>query len=151
LIEDMPARSTPYETNEVLDRLEFVPLIEIVASRFIDKKSRSPMELLADSMSSGAFIVGAPIAEWRGVDFGNQKVELAIDGQVVQSVAGSRHASHLLDGVVWLANHLAGRTGGFRAGDVVTTGALKGATPAKTGKRAVGDWGKLGQVEVQFR
>ena len=151
LTQDLPPRALPYGKAEVLDRLEFVPLMELLASRFVDRKACSPLENLADCMSNGGFIVGAPIADWRGVDFGSRKVELAINGRVVQSAAGSSNAATLLDGAIWLANHTAGRTGGLRAGDVVTTGALKGTSPAKAGDTAVGDWGPLGRVEVQFR
>lgn len=148
---DMPPRAMPYGEAEVFERLEFLPLIELIASRYIDKKSRSPLELMADGMTHGAFVVGKPIAAWRDLDFKRQPVTLAINDKVVQSAVGKPTKGNPADGIVWLANHVAGRSGGLRTGDVITTGALAGTTPAKAGDNAVGDWGPWGCVEVRFR
>jgi 2-keto-4-pentenoate hydratase len=144
--EDLPPRATSYTDADVKERLEFVPLVELIASRYIDKKARTPFEMLADSLSNGAFVIGPPIADWQRFDFRNHPVSLTINGEVVQSVGGTAHKGHPTDGVVWLAN----RPAGLRAGDVITTGALKGATAAQAGDTVIGDWGEWGRVEVQF-
>ena len=148
--EDLPPRATPYTDAEVVERLDFVPLMELIASRYIDKKARTPFEMLADSLSNGAFVIGQPIADWQAFDFRNHDVSLTINGTVVQSVGGTPHKGNPSDGVVLLANWAAGRSAGLRAGDVITTGALKGATTAQAGDTVIGDWGDWGRVEVQF-
>lgn len=148
---DLPPRGKPYEWVEVFEKLEFVPLMELVSSRYVEKECRSPLELLADNLTNGAFIVGAPIAEWDAFDFRNHPASLTINGKTVQSAPGTPHEGSPPDGIVWLANHTAGRTGGLRKGDVITTGALNGTTKAGAGDKAVGDWGDWGKVEVSFR
>ena len=147
---DLPPRSKRYDYDEVAASVDFVPLIELVGGRFRDRGALTSFEQLADANGNDAFIVGAPVENWRGTDFLKQRVELAIDGHVVQSARGTHPAGDPLLLVVWQANHAASRAGGLRQGDVVTTGSLQGATPIAAGSRAAGDWGGLGRTEVFF-
>jgi 2-keto-4-pentenoate hydratase len=148
---DLPPRDQAYRYEEVVDAVDFVPLIEIVGSRYRDRTGLSVAEQLADANANGAFVLGKAITDWRSFDFMRQRVELAIDGTVVQSAMGTHPAGDPLKLVVWQANHLTGRNGGLRSGAVVTTGSLQGMTPAGAGSRSVGDWGSWGRVEVAFR
>ncbi len=152
VLADLPPRALPYLYEEVAAAIEFVPLIEVIASRFRDRAGFGMAEILADANANGGFVLGAAIKDWRGIDFRTVKVDLAIDGAIVQTALDT----HPLGGnparlVHWQANHLTGRAGGLKRGDIVTTGALKGIAPAKAGNHAVGDWGALGRVEVSFR
>jgi 2-keto-4-pentenoate hydratase len=52
-----------------------------------------------------------------------------VDGAVMLETRGGNPAGDLMRLVVWLANHVAGRTGGLRAGDFVTTGSFIGMQP----------------------
>jgi 2-keto-4-pentenoate hydratase len=151
LTRDLPPRGTPYTKDEVFAALEFLPLFELLSSRYIDRKSRSQPESLADSLTNGAFITGKAIKDWRGFDFVNHKATLAINGKVVQTAEGSLKKSNPPDNIVWLANHVTGRQGGLRSGQVITTGALAGTTPTKAGDKVVGDFGDWGKIEVSFR
>ena len=147
---DLPARSEPYRYDEIAASVDFVPLIELVGGRFRDRSALTGFEQLADANGNDAFILGAPVEGWRGTDFVKQRVELAIDGQVVQSALGTHPAGDPLRLVVWQAGHAAARAGGLKRGDIVTTGSLQGATPIAGGSRVTGDWGELGRVEVFF-
>jgi 2-keto-4-pentenoate hydratase len=152
LAEDLPARPQPYSYDEVVAALAgFCPCIEVLGSRFKDASDYSAAEKLADGNSNGALVTAGPLADWKGLDFATQKVELSIDGKVVQSAVGTHPAVDPVKLVVWTANHLAARTGGLRRGDVVTTGSLDGATPVGPGSTGVGTYGAFGRVEVAFR
>jgi 2-keto-4-pentenoate hydratase len=148
---DLPARSTQYGYDEIAASVDFVPLIELIGGRFRDRGALSAFEQLADANGNDAFIVGTPVEAWRGTDFRARRVELAIDGRVVQSALGTHPAGDPLLLVVWQANHAATRSAGLKRGDVVTTGSLQGATPIAAGRHAAGDWGPLGRVEVFFQ
>jgi 2-keto-4-pentenoate hydratase len=52
--------------------------------------------------------------------------------------------------VVWLANHLAERCGGLKAGQIVTTGSCTGLPFAKPGDRAIVTFEHLGTAQVTF-
>jgi 2-keto-4-pentenoate hydratase len=143
---DLPPRARAYAYDEVAEAVDFVPLIEVLGSRYRDRLAVSAAEQLADANANGAFIVGAPIAGWRDFDFRTMRVDLAIDGEVVQSACGTHPTGDPLVLVIWLADHVAVRCGGLKSGDIVTTGSLQGATPIAAGSRAQGDWGLGGQV-----
>jgi len=150
ILKDLPARGTAYGYDEVVEAIEFVPLIEVIGTRYREIAGLSAPEMLADANANGAFIVGAAIRDWRKIDFAAVTVELTIDGKLAQTALNT----HPLGGdpaklVVWQANHAAGRTGGLKQGDIVTTGALKGMSPAGAGK-GVGTWEAYGRVEVSF-
>jgi len=145
---DLPPRAGGYGYDEVAAAVDFLPLIEVIGSRYRDRTGLSEAELLADANGNGAFILGAPIAEWRELDFRTLRVELAIDGRIVQSACGTHPAGDPVRLVLWQANHTAARCGGLKSGDVVTTGSLQGATAIAAGSRAIGDWGRWGRIEL---
>ena len=149
ILRDLPGQDHGYD--EVAAAIEFVPLIEVIASRFRDRTGLGAAEMLADANANGAFVVGAAIADWCSIDFRKVKVELAINGAIVQTALDTHPLGDPARLVQWQANHLAGRTGGLKQGDIVTTGALKGMSPVTAKGRGVGDWGALGRVEVAFR
>jgi 2-keto-4-pentenoate hydratase len=147
ILEDMPPRKRPYSADEVSNRLAFIPVIEIVSSRYIDHTACSKMELLADG-ANGALIVGEAVHEWRAIDFREVKVRLALNGQVIQSALGDHPLESPASLVVWLANHATRRCGGLKRGMVATTGGLKGADPVGAGDVLHGTWQGLGAVNV---
>jgi 2-keto-4-pentenoate hydratase len=150
--QDLPDRPQPYSYDEVLAAIEgFCPCIEVLGSRFKDRSGLSSAENLADGSANGALVYAGPLALWRDLDFVTQRVELAIDGKIVQSAVGTHPAGDPVKLVVWTANHLMARTGGLKCGDVVTTGSLDGATPIGPGSSGVATYGAFGRVEVAFR
>jgi 2-keto-4-pentenoate hydratase len=150
--QDLPDRAQPYSYDEVVAAIEgFCPCIEVLGSRFKDRTGFAAAENLADGNANGALVYAGPLAEWQGLDFATQKVELQIDGKVVQTAVGTHPAGDPVKLVVWTANHLTTRTGGLKRGDVVTTGSLDGATPIGPGSRGVATYGAFGRVEVALR
>jgi 2-keto-4-pentenoate hydratase len=146
---DLPGRSGGYRPDEIAQAVDFVPLIEVIGSRYRDPLGLAPAELLADANGNRTFILGGPVARWRDLDFRTVRVELAIDDRVVQSACGTHPAGDPIRLVVWLADHVAARCGGLKSGEVVTTGSLQGATPIAAGSRAIGTWGSWGRVAVE--
>jgi 2-keto-4-pentenoate hydratase len=127
---DLPPIGRPYETQDVADAIDYiVPAIEVVESRYVNFRALDRMSVVADSMSNGGFIHGEPVHDWRGLDLVNPTASLVVDGAVVLETKGGNPAGDLMRLVTWLANHLAERTGGLRAGDFVTTGSFIGMQP----------------------
>ena len=127
---DLPPIGRPYETEDVADAIDYiVPAIEVVESRYVNFRVLDRMSVLADSLSNGGFIHSEPVHDWRGLDLVNPTASLVVDGAVILETKGGNPAGDLMRLVVWLANHLAERTGGLRAGDLVTTGSFIGMQP----------------------
>ena len=129
---DLPPIGRPYETADVVAAIDYaVPAIEVVESRYVNFRALDRLSVVADSMSNGAFIHGEPVQDWQGLDLENLTATLVVDGAVTLETTAGNPAGDLLRLVTWLANHVAERTGGLRAGDFVTTGSFIGMQPVE--------------------
>jgi 2-keto-4-pentenoate hydratase len=127
---DLPPRGWSYETADVVAAIDYaVPAIEVVESRYVDFRALDRLSVVADSMSNGGFIHGEPVYDWQSRDLENLTATLVVDGAVTLETKAGNPAGDLLRLVTWLANHVAERTGGLRAGDFVTTGSFIGMQP----------------------
>ena len=93
--------------------------------------------MLADMLSNGALVVGAPLKAWSNIDFTTIAVEFAVNGKVVVSRRGGLPSGDPLGGVVALANHLARRGTPLLAGQYITTGSYTGVHLASPGDEMV--------------
>ena len=154
---DLPSRDRPYGLEEIKDAIDgFVPLVELVGGRFLERGSLGVPEQLADGYGAGVF-VGEVLSDWRHIDFRALEAQLWIEGTKCQSAQDVHPAGYPLVLVVWLANHLAGRptVGGLRRGQIVTTGGLAGVTPVHGGERVearyrLGDGSLLAALRFNF-
>jgi 2-keto-4-pentenoate hydratase len=148
---DLPPRAAPYGRDDVLAAIDTVcPAIEIVDSRLREFLKSSPDDKLADNVGNGGFVYGAPIAAWRALDLSALRVRFELAGkQLVDKIGGCPSGDPII-AVVWLANHLTGRCGGLKAGQIVTTGSCIGMPFAKPGDQAVATFDQLGTVRVTF-
>lgn len=149
LARDLPPRAAPYTEAEVLAALRSVhPVIEIVDSRFADMRAVDPLSALADFASHGALAVGAGRAAALRIDQTRQPVTLASGGATLYAGVGGNAAGDVFRLLAWLANHAAGRCGGLRAGQIVTTGSCSGLTFAAPPARVRASLEGLGACEV---
>jgi 2-keto-4-pentenoate hydratase len=145
----LPPRAESYGEDEVWDAVDTLhPAIELVDSRFADFRAMDKLALLADNQSNGAFCHGAPIGQWRDVDFLRQPASLVIDGKEAASAVGGNAAGHPRRLLAWLANHCAGRGRGLRAGDIVTTGTHTGLVFLAPGQTATVRFPGLGEAAL---
>ncbi len=148
---DLLPRLVPYSRAEVLAALDTLhPAIEVVDSRFRDREAVDELSRVADNQSNGHLVYGAPVADWRPVDLTRQPVRLTVDGAVVAEAIGGNTGGDPLRGVEWLANHLAARGGGLRAGEIVTTGSCTGLLFVKPGAVVVAEFPGLRSVGLAF-
>jgi len=133
---------------DIVDAIEFVPLIELLDSRFTDPAALTAEERLADRNANGACIVGPALRDWKSLDFSKLRVTLAVDGTIIQAACGTHPAGDPVLLVVWQAEHCRQRGRPLAIGDVVTTGSLQGNSPIATGTAALGIWEQAGQIEL---
>ena len=148
---DLPPREKPYARADVLAAIDAVaPAIEIVDSRLTGFLKAAPMDKLADNVGNGAFVHGAPVADWRSLDLSALRVRLELGGKTLVDKVGGCPSGDPLVAVAWLANHLTGRCGGLKAGQIVTTGSCVGMPFAKSGDTAIASFDGLGAAQVTF-
>jgi 2-keto-4-pentenoate hydratase len=148
---DLPPRDRPYDRADVLAAIDAAcPAIEIVHSRLQGFLKAAPEDKLADNVGNGAFVHGAPVTDWQRLDLSALRVRLELGGKTLVDKVGGCPSGDPLVAVVWLANHLTGRCGGLKAGQIVTTGSCVGMPFAQPGDTARASFDGLGAVQVTF-
>jgi 2-keto-4-pentenoate hydratase len=149
--EDLSPRDTPYTREEVFAAMASChPAIEVLESGFTDNTAVAKLTGAADLQFNGAFVYGAPIANWRNIDWNNERVTLAVDGVGRVDRTGSNTSGDLMRLPVFLANEGAARTGGLRRGQWITTGSWTGNTPALAASFVTAEFCTAGRVECRF-
>ena len=144
---DLPADGAPYDAVAAVQ-----PAIEIVDSRFAGGLRAGGLSLIADNGAQGAFVLGAGIEDWRGLDLAAMRTELLVNGEQVSDGSGANVLGHPLEPLVWLANARAAHGGGLAAGEIVTTGSTCAALGfADAGDSAEARFAAIGSVSVSFR
>src|SRR3954466_2403084 len=131
---DLPARSTPYTTQQVLDPVEPLhPAIEIPDSRFSDFAGAGEAQLIADNACAHLFVLGpATTSDWRSLDLVEQRPVVTMRGQ--QFIGHGRNVvGDPRIGLTWLATDLPQLGVARRAGGVVTTGTCHAPLPIQAG------------------
>jgi 2-keto-4-pentenoate hydratase len=148
---DLPARSTPYTTQQVLDAVETLhPAIEIPDSRFSDFAGAGEAQLIADNACAHLFVLGpATTSDWRSLDLVEQRPVVTMRGRRFighgRNVLGDPRIA-----LTWLTNELRQLGVTLKAGRVVTTGTCHAPLPIQAGDFLAADFGGLGKVSVGF-
>jgi 2-keto-4-pentenoate hydratase len=147
---DLPPRATPYTRQEVADAIAgFHPAIEVLQSRFLEPGAVTPMTGLADTQAHGAFVYGAPAADWRGDDLAAVSLVQRVDGAVNATRTG-QPGGDLLGEVVWLANVGSVWAGGLKAGQFVTCGSWSGANRVGPTAKVRVAFSTVGEAALDF-
>ena len=126
------------------------PAIEIVDDRACDYDSLDGLSLVADNAFNFGIVLGPETADWTGLDVPALRGRLAINGEIVGEGAGSAVMGHPFEALAWLANDLASRGRGLRAGDVVMTGSIVATKWPSAGDEVVVDLDALGEVRLNL-
>ena len=128
-----------------------LPVIEVVESRLADREGSDPLCQVADLLSHGALVLGAPSAlPPAQLDLRMLAATQSFDGQVVADTVGGNPAADVWHLLGWLALHCAQRGQPLRRGQIVTTGSCTGMLSAPAGARVQGQVAGVGVAEVQF-
>jgi 2-keto-4-pentenoate hydratase len=128
---DVPASRAPYDRATIAPYVEAcMPAFELIEDRHADYRDLDAESILTDRCWCAGVVLGTPVAEWRKLDVATTPVELIWNGKVIdQGVAGDS-MGHPLEGLAWIANHLAARGRAMAKGEIVITGsALKTRFP----------------------
>lgn len=149
--EDLPPREKAYSRDEVVAAIGSChPAIEVMESGLTDPLKAEKLSMIADLQMHGAFVYGDAVANWQAIDFSKEHVVLAVDGVVRVERTGSNTSGDLMRLLPWLANEGAGRTGGLKAGQWITTGSWTGLTLAIACSVVNVQFSAAGEVDLQF-
>jgi len=148
---DLPPVSGTRDRDEVAAAVEgVIPGIEIVDSRFDDWTTIGALSLIADNACNAAWVKGALLKDWRGIDLAAQAVRVTVNGKVAREGSGSAVLGHPLNALEWLANSLNLRGAGLQAGQYITTGVTTEVYMAERGDRITAEFGAVGTAELIF-
>ena len=121
--------------QEVIDAIDSVGgFSELISIRIRDAQGGTKATLpqfIADGLSNGGFIQPKHKKPFGQVDLHNVKAEVIVNGKTVST--GDSRGFAFIDALVYLANSLPKYSRYLRAGDIVITGSVLKAPPAKAG------------------
>ncbi len=121
----------------------------MLQSRFADPDAATPLSNLADLIQHGALIIGAPIANWRELDYSAMTIHQTATDTPDRQHTGNP-AGDMIRLIAWLADHGAVWAGGLKAGQIVTCGSWTGKSFPPPGSRAVAQFSGADPVIVEF-
>ncbi len=151
--EDLPARpGKPYDRAEILAATRaIIAGIEIVAPRFPDPPKPPFLAILADNIGNGAYLRGAEVRNFDGLDLAHLRARLSVDGRLTHDAVGGHAKGDPLTPVIDYANAPCDLLGGLRAGQIVTTGTLSGCPYVEGSAKITAEVEGLGKVELELR
>lgn len=146
---DLPSRADRYADEEIAASIgEVLVALELCNARISDWKAAPALWKLADFGLNAALVTGGGTGAWRSLEFSSQRAELLIDGQRCVDVTGAHPCGNPFRLLPWLVAHCARRTGGLRAGDVVTTGSWGGMHAVAPGQIVVARFTGIGEASA---
>jgi 2-keto-4-pentenoate hydratase len=148
---DLPPRGRDYGMEEVCDAVAAMHLaIEIPDARYEVFDTIGAPSICADCAFHAWFVLGRQVANWRKLDLPIHAVRALKQDRVVAEGSGANALGDPRIALTWLANHLAKRGLGLKAGEIVTTGTCVKPVEISAGDTVVMDFGALGTVSCGF-
>jgi 2-keto-4-pentenoate hydratase len=126
-----------------------LPAIEIVDSAINDWKI-TLVDTVADNASSALFVLGNQPVALGSLQLADVAMTMTKNGEQVSSGSGAACLGHPLRAAYWLAQTMAAREQGLRAGEVILSGALGPMVPVAAGDLIEADVGSLGRVSCRM-
>lgn len=147
---DLPASRAPYDRWSVEPAVDSVMAsIELVDDRWADYKAIDTPSLIADDFFGLGCVLGDPVP-WRGQDLAAIEGSMAINGEVAGTGRGGDIMGHPIEALAWLANSMAQRGRGLRAGEFVSLGSIVQTVWVAQGDTVTIDIRGLGKATARF-
>jgi 2-keto-4-pentenoate hydratase len=142
---DLPASGALYTRESVAPAVAgAMPAFELIEDRHADYTKTQASSLIVENCWNGGVVIGTPkpmaCAALAGIPG-----RLVIDGKAI----GDGNSEDPCATLAWLANHLAERGRGLKAGMVVITGSLIPTVSIAAGQRAVFTVDGLGEIAME--
>jgi len=149
---DLPKRAAPYTEAEVRSAIAEPRLVlELLGTRYADPAAASWPEMMADFVQNQGLFIGPVFPEGLAAPLESFPVTIGTPAGVHSTHAGRHGDGHPLRPLYWIANFLAARNEGLRAGQVVTTGSYAGAIEVPIGVPLTVTFGDLGRIDIELQ
>jgi 2-keto-4-pentenoate hydratase len=149
---DMPKRAAPYTEAEVRSAIAEPRLVlELLGTRYADPAAASWPEMMADFVQNQGLFIGPDFPGGLAAALESFPVTIRTADGVHSTHAGRHGDGHPLRPLYWIANFLAARDEGLRAGQVVTTGSYAGAIEVPIGVPMTVTFGDLGRIDIELQ
>jgi 2-oxo-3-hexenedioate decarboxylase/2-keto-4-pentenoate hydratase len=148
---DLPPRGVPYSVDDVRAAVGAIATaIEIVDDRWDDYRRVDTPTLIADDFFNDASVLG-PLRRFdRALDLAALRGVTRVNGVEAGRGSGTDVLGGPLNALAWLANHLAARGPGLRAGEFVSTGSVVQTQWIARGDRVEIEIEGLGRCAARF-
>lgn len=147
----LPPCPSGYSRAEIIEAVDaLVPAFELINCRFEALPLDNAPVAIADCGLNGAMVLGTPITDWRDLDVPHHSVHLLVDGIVKGEGTGASALGDPRNVLDWAVNKLSRSGVGLEKGQILSTGTCTGVVFLEPRQTAVGDFGKLGKIEVRF-
>jgi 2-keto-4-pentenoate hydratase len=152
LATSLPARAEEYGEDEVAAAIDcLLPTLEIGDTVFDDWYGSSAFfGSCLDNGGGAALVCGDPVADWRGLDLPDARIQISLNGQRINEGYGRAAMGHPLTSLTWLVNWLSGHGRSLDAGEIVSTGTCTGHCFCLPGDTVSVDFGPLGVLVATF-
>ena len=147
---DLTPSNAPFNRDSVATAVCAVcPAFELLDMRNCNLRGIDATSSITDNAMISGVVVGPRTEAWRECGIGDLSGKLHVNGEL-RGKGNTRDAlGHPLEGLAWIANHLAGRGLSMRAGMLVITGSIIATQFPQVGERVVYEVEKLGRVELR--
>ena len=148
---DLPPRATPYSDAEIRAAIgEARMVLELITTRYADKASATPPEILADSYNHHGLFIGPVIPNALDHPLERLHVTIQTPAGVLFDKEHPHPSGHPLKSFTWLVHFLNSRGQGLKAGEIVTTGSYAGIVEAPLGVPIQVKLNNLGSLQVEL-
>jgi len=125
LEDDLPVRGEPYVREEIEEAVgEVLVGIELIHWRFAGDEPPPFLAFLADNLGNAGYVTGESTRDFRSLDLARRRCRVSIDAELAHDrIGGHPQDDPYAPLIACLGQGLLG-LGGFRAGQIVTTGSL---------------------------
>lgn len=146
---DLPPRATPYTDEEIRRAIKEARMVlELITTRYADKASATPPEVLADAYNHHGLFIGPVIPNVLDHALERLHVTVRTDSGTLFDKIHPHPSGHPLNSLTWLVHFLNGRGQGLKAGQIVTTGSYAGIVEAPLGVPIHAELNGLASLDV---
>ena len=146
---DLPTGTWTDAEVEKAEKHAFVG-VELVQSRLSKAGQAHYPTALSDCLANVGYVTGAETHPWPSFDINTRRCTVTLDGEVLFDALSTHTMGGPMAPLAGYANTGGDHLGGFRAGQVVTTGSICGVVPVPRKGRLVATIEGLGSVTIDF-
>ncbi len=152
---DLPPRATPYSTpynddeiRAAIGEARFV--LELITTRFADKASATPPEILADAFNNHGLVIGPVVPDVFQYDLDKLHAKITTPSGALFDKVQPHPSGNPMNSMRWLVHFLNSRGQGLKAGQIVTTGSYAGIVDAPLQTPIHVELGGFGVLDVEL-